>query len=185
MRAPIPGYEGFYEISDSGEVFSLPRMEKCGKMTRRRNPKVIGQSIDKDGYRFVRICREGKCKTLRTHRLVLAAFVRQPQGAEEGCHINHDRADNRVVNLRWGTRAENERDKDAAERRGARAKLTWPQVHEIRSKYAAGGVTLKGLAAEYSVSFTAIWSLITWRTWSRPGVLHRYKSTSNARESTS
>lgn len=45
------------------------------------------------------------------------------------------------------------------------AKLTADQVREIRRRYAAGGVTQKGLASEYGVAKSLVWSIIHRKIW--------------------
>lgn len=52
------------------------------------------------------------CKTLRVHRMVAKAFIPNddPENKTEIDHINHDRSDNRVENLRWVSRLENMRN---------------------------------------------------------------------------
>ncbi len=55
-----------------------------------------------------------------------------------------------------------ERQRGAA---GPRAKLTWDQVHAIRTRYAAGGVTSRQLAQEHQVSRTTIDFILKRKTW--------------------
>jgi DNA-binding MarR family transcriptional regulator len=45
------------------------------------------------------------------------------------------------------------------------ARLTMPQVREIRERYAAGGVTQKELAKEYGISPTQVNHLINHKTY--------------------
>lgn len=49
------------------------------------------------------------------------------------------------------------------------AQFTWEQVREIRSRYAAGGVQQKQLAAEYGVNFRTIWNIVRHRYWRDDG----------------
>mgnify|MGYP000742621874 CR=1 FL=1 len=47
----------------------------------------------------------------RVHRLVAMAHIPNPKGLEMVDHINQDKLDNRVENLRWVTRSQNQRNK--------------------------------------------------------------------------
>lgn len=107
---PIPGYEGLYEISDRGNVRSVGRtvIAKNGVVMKYRQ-KPLKQAL-RNGYLHVSLRKDGKQKSLYTHRLVLQAFVGAPPEGFAGCHQNGIRTDNRKSNLRWDTQAENNRD---------------------------------------------------------------------------
>lgn len=49
----------------------------------------------------------GRGKTRSVHRLVAEAFLGPRPPKCEVLHLNHDPADNRASNLKWGTRGEN------------------------------------------------------------------------------
>jgi len=92
---PIPGYEGQYEVSDQGRIKSYRRRKegqilRPGRMTAGHLSVSLGR-------------RNSQC----VHRLVLLAFVGPPPVCHECLHANGDPSDNRLVNLRWGTRSEN------------------------------------------------------------------------------
>ena len=74
--------------------------------------------------------------------------------------------------LTFGTQADNIRDRDEAGRQARQkgvdhggAKLTEEQVIEIRSRYAAGGVFQRALAAEYGVSQSVISEIVRRVSW--------------------
>lgn len=106
--APIPGYEGAYEISDRGDVRSLARviMRSNGKPQPIRE-RILRQSPQHRGHLRVALSGTGR---LYVHRLVLLAFVGPPSPGQEACHWNDIPDDNRLENLRWATRSENVRD---------------------------------------------------------------------------
>ena len=92
----IPGYEGKYQVSDSGRVKNTGRN------------KILSGSIAR-GYRQFTLTSEGTGKTFRASQLVAMAFLGHiPNGNISVVdHINGDRADNRVENLQIVTNREN------------------------------------------------------------------------------
>lgn len=93
---PIPDVPG-YMVSDEGRVQS-PR-------------KILKPYRNQNGY-FIVMLRDsaGKRGWRGVHRLVLLAFVGEPPPGTECCHGNGVRDDNRLENLRWGTKSENSLD---------------------------------------------------------------------------
>lgn len=91
----IPGYEGRYQASDSGEIKRI-----C------RTHMILKQTKTNTGYFSVGLNANGKQKTCLVHRLVTAAFYGwEPE--KDVNHINGVKTDNRVENLQWCTRSEN------------------------------------------------------------------------------
>jgi hypothetical protein len=156
---PVPGFEGRYEVSDQGRVRSLNRLVLVlggGKKpySSLRQGRMLRPGASNYGHLSVVL---GRRKTRMVHDLVLRAFVGPPPPNHECCHNNGDPTDNRLSNLRWGTRSENNVD---AVKHGRRGKLTATQVREIRQRLAtcAHGDQTK-LAVEYGVSLCTINSI--------------------------
>ena len=101
----VLGYEGTYEVSDLGRVRSLPRIDAQGGSRRLRyfNPS----RMDSWGHLGVKLRRDGVTKSVYVHRLVLEAFVGPRPDGMVACHWNDIPDDNRLSNLRWGSKSDN------------------------------------------------------------------------------
>src|SRR5258708_1594768 len=137
---PVPGYEGLYEVSDLGRVRSIAHSTRAGM----RGGQMLKPQFNSRGYHHVGLRRDGKKAALRLNRLVLAAFAGPCPPGEVARHGPGGKLDNRLTNLSYGTQRENIHDKirdgtaQAGERNTA-AKLTGPDVIEIRRQGAGGG----------------------------------------------
>lgn len=101
---PVVGYEGLYEVSSYGRVRSLDRYDGRGWWIKGRILKLI---MDKKGYLTVGISKNNHRQTFKVHRLVALHFIPNIENKPEIDHINTDKTDNRVENLRWVTPKEN------------------------------------------------------------------------------
>lgn len=101
---PIKGYEGFYEVSNLGRVRSLDRIViRSDGVKQTIKSKLLKGTHDKDGYLTVGLSKDYKTKQYKVHRLVAETFIPNPDNKPEVDHINTDRTDNTVANLRWCT----------------------------------------------------------------------------------
>ena len=96
----VVGYEGYYQVSNLGRVKSLNYRGS-------KKEKILATNLERTGYVRTHLCKEGQHKTIRIHRLVAEAFLPNPDNKNCIDHINTNRADNRVENLRWVTHEEN------------------------------------------------------------------------------
>ena len=104
----VVGYEGFYMVSNLGRVLSLERkiIQKNG-IPRKVYRTVLKQRISKNGYATVLLRNTQKGKLWLTHRLVAMAFIPNPNNKPCVDHIDRNRSNNAVINLRWCTHSEN------------------------------------------------------------------------------
>ena len=107
---PISGFEGLYEVSNTGEVRSVDRIVetkyKNNYIEKFYKGKRIKGSPNPSGHLTVTL-PDRKKKYI--HTIVLETFVGQSEGML--CrHLNGNPADNRVENLQWGTHLENSQD---------------------------------------------------------------------------
>lgn len=104
----IPNYEGYYQISNLGRIKSVARKVKYQNSYRNVKEKLKKTFIGKQGYERVELSKNGKTKKYNVHRIVANVFISNPLNKETVNHINGIKTDNRVENLEWATRSENE-----------------------------------------------------------------------------
>lgn len=108
---PIPGWEDIYEVSNQGHVKSLFRNVTCKNgLTVTKPERILKQGTSPTGHKVVWLCRNNERKEIGVHRLVAAAFIREPRPGELCRHLD-DKPDNNVPsNLAWGTPSDNKND---------------------------------------------------------------------------
>lgn len=105
---PAYGYEGYYEVSNKGNIRSLDRYVQKNGNLKRVDGKALKQFENWGGYMGVGFSTNGVRKRQSVHRLVLLSFGILPD--KENCIVNHknfNRSDNRLANLEWVSYSEN------------------------------------------------------------------------------
>lgn len=156
----IVGYEGQYAVTKDGRVWSYKR-------------NAFMRQQDHKGYRRVGLRSPGHRKLCLVHRLVAEAYIENVKGKAEVNHINSNRADNRVDNLEWVTRSENNQhawDKGAKQFKmtdnfRARRKLTDEQAKNLVTDYKSGQVSQAELGRKYGIKQHSVWNIIHGATY--------------------
>lgn len=144
MRAPVEGYEGFYEVDDQGNVFSLDRVTTGRHGTQIVKGRKLALITHKGhGYSVVNLAMYGKTKQHRVHILVARAFIPNPENKPTVNHRNGIKKDCRKSNLEWATHQEQmdhaaENNLTAKHTRNGAAKLTDEQIREAYARCMAG-----------------------------------------------
>lgn len=108
----VPGYEGKYQASTLGRIKSVDRKVK-GKC--HYTGKEFYRSVKGRILRPGQFCKNGHVSVVLghgkngspIHQLIMNTFVGSPPLGMEVLHINGNPTDNRLENLRYGTRTEN------------------------------------------------------------------------------
>src|SRR5262245_23830279 len=96
---PVLGYEGYYDVSDSCLFIN----KKTGNILR-------GTFDKKLRYLYIHLSKDGKAKTHRAHRLMLASFTGSDWPGMHARHLDGDTTNNILTNIAWGTVIENRDD---------------------------------------------------------------------------
>lgn len=152
---PVVGYEMNYEISNLGRVKSIGHLGRPGRRG------IMRPFPCRPGYLRVSLVFDGKIKTHYVHSLVSEAFIGlRPKGYEVD-HIDGDKRNNVLLNLRYVSHRDNQRGMRArhkengrllSNRRGEdhpRVKLTTEQVLEIRRLH--GNLSLPKIAQMFGI----------------------------------
>lgn len=146
---PVVGWEHRgYEVSNQGQV-------------RNARGKLHSLSNHGRGYRSVGLWDGEKVRTKLVHHLVLEAFVGPRPDGMEALHADDDHANNRVENLRWGTKFENVQDKirNGMTHNGGKGKSMTPdQVRAIRKRIDEG-LGLKAIGEEFGILPCSVWAI--------------------------
>lgn len=96
----IPGYEGEYQVSNTGKVRSLNYQRTKGKVVKLK-------LCNKDGYMAIGLYKNGKRTKYPVHRLVALAFIPNPNNYPIINHKDENKTNNTVWNLEWCTQKYN------------------------------------------------------------------------------
>ena len=173
---PVLNFEGYYEVSEEGEVRSLDREVRCfvgGEWhTRISKGKPIKGKQDTCGYRHYELSKHNKKYSVRGHTIVLEAFVCAKPKGMEACHGNGIRTDNRLSNLRWDTRANNYEDArihntaSVKEKHGM-SKLTKEDVSVIKGLRHSSRMSFSKIGKLFEISRSHAASIVRGKYWKK------------------
>lgn len=168
----VPGWEGYYQVSNLGRVRSVDRVVSSGGYLQLRRGRVLRPGRSQGGYLRVALCRDGVLSSAEIHTLVLLAFVGPRPDGLETRHLDGKQLNNTIENLCYGTVQENADDR---KRHGTvvpippqlgeehyAAVLTEDDVRYIRSNLSRTNVDL---ADQFGVAPTTVSAVRNAKTW--------------------
>lgn len=164
----VVGYAGFYEVSEFGQVRSLPRIDNRGH---KRGGFIMTPRVEKSGYLSLALCNFGKVKRRKVHHLVIEAFVGLRPTSKLQCrHLDDNKLNNFWRNLVWGTAKANKEDAQRndkiarGEANGGGNSLKETDVREIKRLLSEGerGTTVAEL---FGVTKGMIYHIAKGRAW--------------------
>lgn len=164
----IPGFPD-YAITKAGRIWS-----KVRKSLRGREPgRWLTNTTQSNGYIYTHFSIKRKQSHFRLANLVLLAFVGPCPLGMECRHLDGDKKNNHLFNLKWGTPKENTQDSiqhgtHCSLRIGENSnasRLSEQDVRLIFNSYHDGGYSQVELAQAFRVSRTHIHRVINKKTW--------------------
>ena len=156
---PVPGFDG-YEVSDIGRVRSY-RIPGCSG--RSVMARILELSVGPTGHIYAGFRKNGVTINGQLGNWMLLAFVGPPADNQECLHADDNPKNNKLSNLRWGTRLENVRDRLRNGRHNL-AKLTVDDVRKIKELLKTG-MYGKDVAAMFSISGATVSEIKTGKIW--------------------
>ncbi len=152
----IEGYDGVYQITNTGKVFNTKRMIFL---------KGFGSGKNQ-GYISFRLCKNSKHKNFYLHRLLAIHFIPNPNNHSDVHHINDIKTDNRIENLMWIDKIEHcSISPKGYGLKNVNGKLNNEQVLEIRKMYIPYNTTYQDIANIYNVSMNTVQKIIQKKTF--------------------
>lgn len=103
----IKGYEGYYQISNFGNIRSLDRWIKDNGTLVFKHGTLLNPVKQSVGYLQIALNIKGTVKKKYIHRLVMEAFNPTDNPELEINHIDENKENNMITNLEWVTHKEN------------------------------------------------------------------------------
>ena len=82
-----------------------------GRVYSKKRKIFIKFKIKKNGYYQIGLCKNGKRKWFLIHRLIALHYIDNPNNYPEVDHIDRNKSNNNISNLRWCSHSMNQQNK--------------------------------------------------------------------------
>ncbi len=117
MWREVDGFEGYYEVSDTGEVRSVDRYVKNTRgrhagIERFLHGAIMRQTLNtcnngSGGYYVVNLHKNGMSSVIPVHSIIAKAFIPNPDNMPTVNHIDGNKQNNEISNLEWVSYSDN------------------------------------------------------------------------------
>lgn len=173
-------FKNWQQLQKMYAISNMGRMASYTKDLKKDGVLLHGSTIE--GYTILRLKVKDDYPAFLCHRLVADYFLKQPDPSRSMViHLNHDKKDNRVSNLRWASQEEvalhnmenpavvaaKQKAKENPIRQKKGLKLTLMQVKQIKHTLAnpKRKLTYKQMAEKYGISEMAITRIKNGENW--------------------
>ncbi len=138
---PIPGFPGYF-ATPNGQFWSA-----------KSNKWLTIRFCRRTGYFTVHLRRNGQGNVINLHHVLLATFAGSCPKGMECRHLDGNRQNNALTNLKWGTYSENYTDSiiHGTRKGGSNGKLNHTQIHIIRHLLDSGELSQACIATYFGV----------------------------------
>jgi hypothetical protein len=150
----INGYEGLYQISNLGRVKSLERIRGYGNGYS-VDEFIMSNYISDRGYVVIGLRNKNSKKTLKSlHRLLAEHFIPNLENKPTIDHIDRNKLNNSLCNLRWATYTEQNRNKPSVKL------IENIKKEDIFKYYITDNNTLEDTINHFKVSRSSIYNIL-------------------------
>lgn len=148
---------------------------ECGCVFSKKSNKTLKWQWS-NGYPNVTLHTDGVSTQVFIHRVVAETFIGSRPNGSQVRHLDGDKSNPHISNLKYGTGSENQQDRleHGTHNRGERSgmsKITDDQAADMRKLYSRGGITQRELGVMFGISRSAAGYIVTYKSYM--GVCHR------------
>ncbi len=136
-------YDDQFAVSSKGVVINL------------KTRKKLTPSVNYNGYVYVNLFSKEKRENKRLHRLMAELFIPNPNNLPLVDHINGNKVDNRIENLRWCSAQTNR----ANRKNDFKKVFSVVEISQIKKDYQEG-VPMNEIATKNDTSYKHILKII-------------------------
>jgi hypothetical protein len=120
------------DFLENGENYSISNL---GEVKNDVTGRIMKHAIHKTGYHHIGLCKNGKYKWYLIHRMIALAFSKNPMNLQTVDHIDRNKDNNRLENLRWASKSEQQTNRSKRKNKSSQyIGVCW---HKSRAKWCA------------------------------------------------